>query len=98
MLGTGKFSVGPAIVALVQPGKWTLGVLVNNLWSVAGPSNRADVNSMTLQYFVNYNLNKGYYLTLQPIISANWNAPAATCGWFPSAAVLDASCVSVFSP
>lgn len=83
MLGTGKFSVGPAIVALVQPGKWTLGVLVNNLWSVAGPSNRADVNSMTLQYFVNYNLNKGYYLTLQPIISADWNAPSGNVWLVP---------------
>jgi hypothetical protein len=37
VLGTGRFCIGPAIVALVQPGKWTLGVLVNNLWSVAGP-------------------------------------------------------------
>jgi len=40
VLGTGKLSIGPAIVALVQPGKWTLGVLVNNLWSVAGPRPR----------------------------------------------------------
>jgi hypothetical protein len=73
-LGTGKFSIGPSVVALIQPGKWTLGALVNNLFSVAGPSGRPDVNSMTLQYFVNYNLHKGYYLTWQPIVSANWNA------------------------
>lgn len=58
----------------MQPGKWTVGVLVNNLWSVAGPSGRPDVNSMTLQYFINYNRKKGYYLTWQPIVSANWNA------------------------
>jgi hypothetical protein len=76
VLGTGKFSIGPAIVALVQPGKWTLGVLVNNLWSVAGSGSRPDVNSMTLQYFINYNLKKGYYMTFQPIITANWNAPS----------------------
>jgi hypothetical protein len=31
---------------------------------------------MTLQYFVNYNLKKGYYLTSQPINTANWNAPS----------------------
>ena len=74
VLGTGKLSVGPAVVALVQPGKWTLGVLVNNLWSVAGSGSRPDVNSMTLQYFINYNLKKGYYLTSAPINSANWNA------------------------
>jgi hypothetical protein len=74
-LGTGKFSIGPAVVALIQPGKWTLGILVSNLFSVAGPQGRHDVNLMTMQYFVNYNLKKGYYITLQPIITANWNAP-----------------------
>jgi hypothetical protein len=81
--GTGKFSIGPAIVALVQPGKWTLGVLVNNLWSVTGPSSRPDVNSMTFQYFVNYNLKKGYYITIQPTISANWNAPSGNVWLVP---------------
>jgi hypothetical protein len=83
VLGTGKFCIGPAIVALVQPGKWTLGVLVNNLWSVAGSGSRPDVNSMTLQYFINYNLKKGYYITLQPIISANWNAPSGNIWLVP---------------
>jgi hypothetical protein len=83
VLGTGKFSIGPAIVALVQPGKWTLGVLINNLWSVAGPRGRPDVNSMTLQYFVNYNLKKGYYVTIQPIITANWNAPSGNVWLVP---------------
>jgi hypothetical protein len=74
VLGTGKFSIGPTAVALLQPGRWTLGALVSNLFSVAGPSGRPDVNSFTLQYFVNYNLNKGFFLTWQPIVTANWNA------------------------
>jgi hypothetical protein len=71
-LGQAKFSMGPTAVFLVQPGKWTFGALVNNVWSVAGPSDRADVNQMVLQYFINYNLNKGYYLTWQPTMTANW--------------------------
>ncbi len=83
VLGTGKLSMGPTVVALLQPGQWTLGVLVNNLWSVAGPSNRPDVNSMTLQYFVNYNLKKGYYITIQPIITANWNASSGNAWLVP---------------
>jgi hypothetical protein len=74
VLGQGKFSMGPSLVMLVQPGKWTLGALVNNAWSVAGPSDRSDVNQMTLQYFVNYNLKKGWYLSTSPVISANWKA------------------------
>jgi hypothetical protein len=72
--GQGKFSLGPSVVALVQPGHWTVGVLINNVFSVAGSAHRPDVNQMLLQYFVNYNLNKGYYLTSGPIVTANWNA------------------------
>ena len=72
--GQGKLSIGPSVVALMQPGHWTVGVLINNLWSVAGSANRPGVNQMLLQYFVNYNLKKGYYLTSGPIITANWNS------------------------
>ena len=75
-LGQGKLSIGPSVVALVQPGKWTFGALVNNVWSVAGPSDRTDVNQMTFQYFVNYNLKKGWYLSSSPVITANWKAAA----------------------
>lgn len=73
-LGQGKWSIGPAFVGLAQPGPWTLGVLVNNVWSYAGDSSRPSVNQMTLQYFVNYNLSAGWYLASQPIITANWAA------------------------
>src|SRR5689334_1372910 len=31
-LGSGKWCIGPSVVALVQPGKWTLGALGSNLW------------------------------------------------------------------
>jgi len=30
------------------------------------------VNQFLLQYFVNYNMKKGWYLTSGPIITANW--------------------------
>ena len=74
ILGQGKFGIGPTAVVLVQPGKWTFGFLVNNVWGVAGHSNLPDVNQFLLQYFINYNLPKGYYLTWQPTITANWEA------------------------
>jgi hypothetical protein len=74
ILGQGKLSLGPSAVALKQPGPWTLGVLVNNVWSVAGSGGRPVVNQMLLQYFVNYNLKKGYYISISPIITANWRA------------------------
>src|SRR5271163_34615 len=73
-LGQGKLSMGPAVVALTMPGHWVIGVLVNNIWSVEGPHERANVNQMLLQYFVNYNFKKGWYVTTSPIITADWEA------------------------
>jgi hypothetical protein len=73
-LGQGKLGTGPSIVALTQPGHWTLGVLANNVWSVAGSGSRPDVNQFLTQYFINYNLQKGWFLGMAPIITANWEA------------------------
>jgi hypothetical protein len=77
-LGQGKLAVGPNIVALAMPGHFVLGVLVNNIWSFAGSGSRRDINQMLLQYFINYNMKKGWFLTTQPILTANWNTPAAS--------------------
>jgi hypothetical protein len=74
--GSGKWSVGVTAVGLLQPGKWTIGVLASNLWSVSGPDDRVPVNQMTVQYFLNYNLPKAWYLTSAPILTANWQAEA----------------------
>ena len=83
ILGQGKFSMGPSVVVLAQPGKWTLGALVNNVWSIAGSGSRPDVNQILLQYFVNYNLNKGWYITISPILTANWNASSGNVWTVP---------------
>jgi hypothetical protein len=83
ILGQGKFSLGPSFVGLAQPGHWTIGVLVNNVWSVAGSGSRPNVNQMLLQYFINYNLKKGWFVTLQPIITANWNASSGNVWTVP---------------
>ena len=75
-LGQGKLSMGPTAVALVQPSHFTIGALANNYWSVAGHSdlNKPAVNQFLLQWFVNYNMKKGWYLTSGPTITANWRA------------------------
>jgi hypothetical protein len=74
ILGTKKLSVGPTVVVLRIQGHWLFGSLVQNLFSVAGPSARKDVNQMLMQPFVNYNLPHKWYLTSSPIITANWEA------------------------
>jgi hypothetical protein len=83
ILGQGKFSIGPSFVALAQPGHWTVGALVNNVFSVAGSSHRPYVNQMLLQYFINYNMKKGWYITVQPILTADWRASSGNMWTVP---------------
>jgi hypothetical protein len=73
-LGQGKWGMGPSVVVLVQPGHWTIGLLSNNIWSIAGDRNRPLVNQFLTQYFVNLNLKKGWFVTEAPIITSNWMA------------------------
>src|SRR5262249_28711092 len=88
VLGTGKFSLGPTAVALIQPGHWTIGALVSNVWSAAGPSGRADVNLCALQYFLKYNLPAGWSIGTSPILTANWNAPSGNVWTIPAGLAL----------
>jgi hypothetical protein len=73
-LTSGKWAAGPDAVALVMPGSWVMGTLVTQLWSFAGPSNRADVNAFLVQPFINFNLKGGWALSTSPIMTANWSA------------------------
>ncbi len=77
VLGQGKLSFGPSVVALMQPRHWTFGFIANNAWSVVGSSHRTSVNQMMLQYFATYNLKKGWYLNTSPIVTANWHNHSA---------------------
>jgi len=73
-LGTGKLSIGPTAAALTIQGRWLVGVLFNQLFSVAGKSDRRAVSRMLIEPFINYNLDAGWYLTSSPIIIADWKA------------------------
>jgi hypothetical protein len=74
-LGSDKWGAGPAITFLTMPGKWVVGSLFSNIWSFAGSGDQ-DVNLFTWQYFINYNLEDGWYLASVPVITANWEAPS----------------------
>jgi len=49
---------------------------------VGGSGNR-DVNLFTWQYFINYNLPRGWYLSSAPIITANWEADSGNVWTVP---------------
>ncbi|MDT8389487.1 MAG: transporter [Lentisphaeria bacterium] len=54
VLGGEKWGLGPTAVILKQMGPWTVGGLVNHVWSVEGEDDRADINATYLQPFVSY--------------------------------------------
>ena len=72
--GTQKWSAGPSLVVMAQPGDWTLGVLINNAWSFAGKSEREDVNHMLVNAFIVRQLGGGWYVNSAPIVTADWTA------------------------
>ena len=76
-LGAGKWGLSPSIGLFIEP-KWgSLLVLIHNYWSIAGGSNRCDVNLLQLEPTLSYNLPHGWYLTSQPTIGADWTQPTS---------------------
>lgn len=80
-LGSGKWSAGVTGVALTQPSWGSVGGLVRQLWSVAGDSDRKDVNQTLIEPFLNYNLSDGWYLLTDMVITANWEADESDNRW-----------------
>jgi hypothetical protein len=76
-LGAGQWAAGPTAVALVQRGPWTVGALVNHLWSFAGDDDRADVNTTFLQPFVAHTWPTATTLSLNMEMSYDWREDQA---------------------
>lgn len=76
-LGPDKWSGGPAFVVLAKPGHWLFGTLVQQFWSFAGDNDDNNVNLSSLQYFVNYNFDDGWYVASNPTMTANWDADSS---------------------
>lgn len=73
-LGFDKFSIGPSVVVIKQTRGFTYGLLLQNFFSVAGPSNTGDVNYLYSQIILSKKLKNGWYLYSSPNITADWNA------------------------
>ena len=71
-IGSGKFGIGPSIVALKQSNGWTYGGLANHLWSVAGSDSRKDISATFLNPFISYNWKSGAGLTLNLEYTHDW--------------------------
>jgi hypothetical protein len=76
MLGSGKWSAGPTGLVLEQSGPWTVGVLVNHLWSFAdtGDIERTEVNQTFIQPFLAHTSKSALTFNINSEATANWKA------------------------
>jgi len=77
-LTSGKFSVGPTAVVLRQEGAWTVGALVNQLWSYGSVASyfTRSVNQMYLQPFVAYQMPHAVTVAVNSESTFDWEAPS----------------------
>jgi hypothetical protein len=73
-LSTEKWQAGPGFVALTKIDKFVLGSVITQQWDFAGRGSAEDVSLAVWQYFVNYNMSDGWFLTSSPTMTANWEA------------------------
>jgi hypothetical protein len=80
-LGTGTFSIGPTVVVLKQDGPWTIGALMNQIWSVEIEEDRKSVSQMFLQPFIAYTTKTHTTFTIDSESTANWNNTPGDAKW-----------------
>jgi hypothetical protein len=71
-LGAKQLGLGPTVVVLKQQGAWTVGVLWNHVWRVAGGSGRPKVNADFVQPFLGYSTKDGWTYLLNTESTYDW--------------------------
>ncbi len=79
-LGSKKLLLGPAVLVLGQPGKWTIGTLGYQAWTVAGDKDRADVNIGYLQPFISYGFDGGLTVGVASENTYDWKNKRLSSG------------------
>lgn len=72
LLSARKFGLGPTGVGLMQQGPWTLGLLFNHIWSVAGQESRPHVSNTFLQPFLAYTTKNAWTFTVNTESTYDW--------------------------
>jgi hypothetical protein len=66
--------MGATGVLLKQTGQWTIGELVSNAWSVAGPAGRPDFTLTFVQPFLTYNTKNRWTYSLVAEPTHEWKS------------------------
>jgi hypothetical protein len=72
-MGPSTFGIGPSLVFLVATPHLTAGVTANQLWSYN--KDVTPFSQLFIQYFITYNIKKGWYINTNPFLTANWELP-----------------------
>lgn len=83
-LGTEKFGIGPSALLMHQGNGLSVGFIANQIWSVAGNDNRADVNQFYTQVFFSKSYKSGASLGVNAEITQNWEGNTTMVSLNPS--------------
>ena len=84
VLGSGKWSLGPSFDYEYESGRWFAGAIALQVWSVAGESDRKDVNMLMIKPFAYYSLSEEWDLMYVPYgIQVYWNKPSGEKVYLP---------------
>lgn len=72
--GQGKWSGGPALIGVLTHNRSVFGLLLNNVWSFAGNTQRAPVNQAQIQTFVHVSMGNGFGVGALTQTAVDWNA------------------------
>jgi hypothetical protein len=73
LLGSTKFGLGPTAIFLAQSKGFTIGALVNQIWSVAGyDDTRNNISIFYVQPFFSYNWKSGAGIGISGEITQDW--------------------------
>jgi hypothetical protein len=72
-LGRNRWGVGPAVALFVQPGAWTAGALVENVWS-SPKSGAGKIDAFSILYDVTWNGPQGWFVESNTTITSDWTA------------------------
>jgi hypothetical protein len=83
-LSSGKYSIGPAVEYEYIGDRLFVAVVALQLWSVAGDSERKDVNMMMIKPMVTWDFNEKWKAVYMPYgVSVYWNKPSGQRVYFP---------------
>mgnify|MGYP003606690922 CR=1 FL=1 len=83
-LGTEKFGVGPSLLMMHQRNGNSVGFLANQIWSVAGNSDRNDFNQFYTQIFFSHSYKSGANWGVNTEITQNWEGKTTLVSLNPS--------------